>query len=218
MFLFRYDKTMFAKLTGIVDDIAEDQLVLDCKGVGYLVVTTARALDGVKIGDLLSLRIETLMGEDFIRLYGFKSADEQRWFRLLLSVQGVGARVALAILTVLSPEKLAMSIAAQDKIMLGQANGVGKKLAERIVIELKDKAAKEAIGGDFTPQATHDKSSATTKTGGLLSDVISALTNLGYRPVDALAAAQRAQGKLPADADLGTLIRVALKEAMSAQT
>jgi holliday junction DNA helicase RuvA len=209
---------MFAKLTGIVDDIADDQLVLDCKGVGYLVSATARTLDGVKIGDPLSLRIETLMGEDFIRLYGFKSGDEQRWFRLLLSVQGVGARVALAILTVLSPEKLAMSIAAQDKIMLGQANGVGKKLAERIVIELKDKAAKETIGGDFTPQAMQDKNSVPSKTGGQLSDVISALTNLGYRPVDALAAAQRAQGKLSADSDLGTLIRVALKEAMSAQS
>ncbi len=199
---------MFAKLTGIIDDLFDDQLVLDVGGVGYLVAATARTLDGLKRGDTLSLRIETLMGEDFIRLYGFKNIDEQRWFKMLLSVQGVGAKVALAILTVLPPEKLSMAIAAQDKVMIGQANGVGKKLAERLVTELKDKAAKETIG-DFTAASS---SSAAPKSGPL-TDVISALANLGYRPVDALAAAQKAQGLLPADAPLSELIRVALKQA-----
>jgi holliday junction DNA helicase RuvA len=203
---------MFAKLTGVIDDLSDDQLVLDVGGVGYLVAATARTLDGLKVGDSLALRIETLMGEDFIRLYGFKSADEQRWFRLLLSVQGVGARVALAILTVLPPEKLAMAIAAQDKVMIGQANGVGKKLAERLVTELKDKATKETIGGDFTPVANAFAGGGAPK-GGPLTDVISALSNLGYRPVDALAAAQKAQGLLPVDAPLSELIRVALKQA-----
>ncbi len=208
---------MFAKLTGTVDEVADDQLVLDVGGVGYLVAATARTLDGLKLGDRLSLRIETLMGEDFIRLYGFKSADEQRWFRLLLSVQGVGAKVALAILTVLPPERLALSIAAQEKAMIGQANGVGKKLAERIVTELKDKAAKEAVSADFAPTVAAIGAPVRSATGGVLADVISALTNLGYRPVDALSAAQRAQGKLPADTPLAELIRVALKEASASQ-
>ncbi len=204
---------MFAKLTGVIDDIAEDHLVLDVNGVGYLVAATARTLDGLHIGDTLALRIETQVGEDHFRLFGFKEASEQRWFRLLQSVQGVGARVALAILSVLPPDRLAAAIAAQDKATLGQASGVGKKLAERLVTELKDKAAQESWS--TAPKNGSDKASSPA-VPAIGADALSALINLGYKPIDAQSAVQAALAKTGSDIPVGDLIRASLKEAAGA--
>jgi holliday junction DNA helicase RuvA len=201
---------MFAKLTGTVDDIAEDHLVLDVNGVGYLVSLSARSLDGLHMGDAISLRIETQVGEDHIRLFGFRTADEQRWFRLLQSVQGVGARVALAILSVLPPDRLAAAIAGQDKATLGQASGVGKKLAERLVTELKDKAAQETWAAPVAG-ANGTNSIAAIPAAG--ADALSALINLGYKPFEAQQAVQAALAKSDAAIPVGDLIRAALKEA-----
>jgi holliday junction DNA helicase RuvA len=195
---------MFAKLTGLIDEVAEDHLVLDCGGVGYLVFASARSLDGLRAGDKLSLRIETMVGEDHIRLYGFRSAGEQRWFRLLQSVQGVGARVALAILSVLPPERLSLAISEQDKASLGQASGVGPKLAQRIVTELRDKAGAMPVTGSAVIEALPQ---------GAAADAVSALVNLGFQP----ALAQRAVAKVRAaqgdDLPLGALVKAALREA-----
>jgi holliday junction DNA helicase RuvA len=202
---------MFAKLTGLVDDLAEDHLVLDVGGVGYLVAATRRTLDALHTGDAISLRIETMVGEDHIRLFGFRDGQEQRWFRLLQSVQGVGSRVALAILSVLPPDRLAPAIAAQDKASVAQANGVGKKLAERIVTELKDKAALESSG--TSSLSVGHVSVGNEKLPAASADAISALMNLGYKPLDAQAAVQQALAKSGADLDVGALIRAALKEA-----
>lgn len=204
---------MFAKLTGTVDDITEDHLVLDVKGVGYLVAATARTLADLHVGDAVSLRIETQVGEDHIRLYGFRSSDEQRWFRLLQQVQGVGARVALAILTILPPDRLTLAIAAQDKAALGQASGVGKKLAERLVTELKDKAGQmKWTTGALTSGAP--VGSAAVPIAG--ADAVSALINLGYKAMEAHQAVQAALAKSAPDVPVGDLIRASLKEAAGA--
>jgi holliday junction DNA helicase RuvA len=199
---------MFAKLSGTVDEIAEDHLILDCGGVGYLVFASSRTLDGVHSGEPLSLRIETHMGEDHIRLYGFRGHDEQRWFKLLQSVQGVGARVALAILSVLPPERLATAIAAQDKVSVAQASGVGPKLAQRIVTELKDKAGALSVA-----TITSALSGNAPKVSGILGDAMSALTNLGYAPAAAHRAVSTALGTLGDDAALSAVIKAALQEA-----
>jgi holliday junction DNA helicase RuvA len=199
---------MFAKLTGTIDDIAEDHLILDCGGVGYLVFASSRTLDGLRSGETLSLRIETHVGEDHIRLYGFRAGEEQRWFKLLQSVQGVGARVALAILSVLPPERLAAAIAAQDKASVAQANGVGPKLAQRIVTELKDKAGALSVA-----TITSALGGNASKASGILGDAMSALTNLGYPPAAAHRAVSAAITKLGEEAALGSVIKVALQEA-----
>ncbi len=199
---------MFAKLNGTIDEIAEDHLILDCNGVGYLLFASSRTLDGLKLGERLSLRIETHVGEDHIRLYGFHSTDEQRWFKLLQSVQGVGARVALAILSVLPPERLAAAIAAQDKASVAQSNGVGPKLAQRIVTELKDKAGTFGIA-----MITSVVGNAPVKATGQLADAMSALINLGYQPGVAHRAVSLAITNLGEGATLGTVIKTALQEA-----
>ncbi len=202
---------MFAKLTGVVETIAEDHLVLDVNGVGYLVAATTRTLDGLHIGDSVALKIETQVGEDHIRLYGFRDGEEQRWFRLLQSVQGVGARVALAILSALPPDRLAPAIAAQDKATLGLANGVGKKLAERIVTELKDKAAQMT----WTSVAVAANGAKITAPAAPAAgaDAVSALINLGYKPFEAQQAVQAAMAKSATELPVGDLIRASLKEA-----
>jgi holliday junction DNA helicase RuvA len=199
---------MFAKLTGTIDDIAEDHLILDCNGVGYLVFASSRTLDGLHAGEPLSLRIETHVGEDHIRLYGFRHADEQRWFKLLQSVQGVGSRVALAILSVLPPERLAAAIAAQDKASVAQANGVGPKLAQRIVTELKDKAGALSVATITSALAGN-----APKASGILGDAMSALINLGYQPGVAHRAVSVAITQLGDGAALGAVIKSALQEA-----
>ena len=203
---------MFAKLRGAVDTIGEDTVIIDVNGVGYLVHASSRTLSQLPpVGQTMSLFIETQVREDAITLFGFAKQEDQRWFKLLTSVQGVGARLALSILSALSPAELSAAVAHQDKAAVARANGVGPKLAQRIVIELKDKVG--AILPDFevAPAAKGGAASA----GSVLADAVSALVNLGYRPAEASTAVSVAKGKVGEDASLDALIKASLKEAMS---
>lgn len=201
---------MIGKLSGIVDTLASGHLVLDVQGVGYLVQASQRTLSKIgQKGQPASLLIETAVREDAITLYGFADAAEQQWFKLLTSVQGVGAKAGLAILSVCSPEKVALAIAAQDKAILTQADGVGPKLATRILTELKDKAANIELGPSAKPVSYKEISNA-EEAVGLDQDAVSALVNLGYARGDAYSAVMRARGK--ANDNLQDLIRLALKE------
>ncbi|OYY71584.1 Holliday junction ATP-dependent DNA helicase RuvA [Sphingomonas sp. 28-63-12] len=196
---------MIAHLKGRLDSTGIDHAVIDVGGVGYLVGASARTLAAIgPLGEAVMLHTEMLVGEDFLRLVGFASAGERDWFRLLTGVQGVGARVALAILSALEPEDLVRAIAAQDKAMVARANGVGPKLAERIVRELKDKVGGIALGG-----AVHGVPIAE----GIGADAVSALLNLGFRPAEAAGAVKAAEDELGAGATLDTLVRLALRKA-----
>jgi Holliday junction DNA helicase RuvA len=192
---------VIAMLAGTVDHTGDDSLVVDVNGVGYLVFASSRTLaKAPSRGEPLRLLIETHVREDHIHLYGFADEAEREWFRLLTTVQGVGARIALAILSALSPEALATAIAAQDKAALTEAEGVGPKLGQRIVSELKDKVGGIALG----PAAPMPLAAA--------SEAVSALVNLGYPRSDAHAAIAAASRRLGAEAALDALIRAALKE------
>lgn len=197
---------MIAHLKGRLDATDVDHAVIDVGGVGYLVGASSRTLAAIgPVGEACTLFTEMLVGEDFIRLVGFARAEERDWFRLLTGVQGVGARVALAILSVLEPAELARAVGAQDKAMVARANGVGPKLAERIVRELKDKVgAMPALGAAAAVQAMPVGASA---------DAASALLNLGFRPAEAAAAVQAAEDELGAGATLDALVRLALRKA-----
>ncbi len=204
---------MIGKLSGIIDSFADKHLILDVQGVGYVVNASSRTLANVGgKGEAASLLIETQVREDAITLYGFASEAEQAWFRLLTSVQGVGAKAGLAILTVCPPERLAIVIAAQDKAGLTQADGVGPKLATRILTELKDKAAGLDLGtsGFVADSSAPANQSALTENSGVDQDAVSALMNLGYGRADAYSAVMKA--KAEANDNLQTLIRLALKE------
>lgn len=197
---------MIAHLNGQLVGLGADSAVIDVGGVGYLVGASAKTLAALGApGEAVMLHTEMLVGEDFIRLVGFASAGERDWFRLLTGVQGVGARVALAILSVLDPGDLARAIAAQDKAMVARANGVGPKLAERIVRELKDRVGDIALG----PGAGRAAASAQ----GAAADALSALTGLGFRPGEASAAVAAAADELGEDASLDALVRLALRKA-----
>lgn len=195
---------MIAKLKGILETSAADHAVIDVQGVGYLVAASSRTLDALgPVGGDVTIHTEMLVGDDFIRLIGFASASERDWFRLLGSVQGVGSKVALALLSTLETAELQTAIAASDAAMVARAPGVGPKLASRIVNELKDKVGGIAIAsGGVAPVA-----------GGASSDAVSALLNLGFKPAEASAAVAAAQGELSADAGLDALVRTALKKA-----
>ena len=198
---------MIAKLRGRLDSVGDDWLVVDVGGVGYLVFASARTLSAAPpMGGDLDLFIETHVREDHIHLYGFASGRERDLFRLLLTVQGVGAKVALAILSILEPDALETAIAAQDKAAIAQASGVGPKLAGRIVNELKDKVAAAALAGAARPAL------AAVAGGDRAGDAVSALVNLGYRPSEAHGAVATAANDLGADADVAALIRAGLKE------
>lgn len=198
---------MIAKLRGRLDSVGDDWLVVDVGGVGYLVFASARTLSAAPpMGGDLDLFIETHVREDHIHLYGFASGRERDLFRLLLTVQGVGAKVALAILSILEPDALETAIAAQDKAAIAQASGVGPKLAGRIVNELKDKVAAAALAGAARPAL------AAVAGGDMAGDAVSALVNLGYRPSEAHGAVATAANDLGADADVAALIRAGLKE------
>lgn len=201
---------MIAKLKGIVDSLGEDWVVIDVGGVGYLVYASRRTLSQLpSVGEAASLMIETHVREDHIHLFGFTTTRERDWFRLLQTVQGVGARVALGILSVLDPDGLSQAIAAQDKTAVSRANGVGPKLAQRIVNELKDKIAGLAMPmgkAGSTPAALVDGDDRA------VSEAVSALTNLGYKPTEAFAAVSRARQDMDGKADVGALIRAGLKE------
>lgn len=195
---------MIGKLTGIVDIVGEDQLLLDVNGVGYQVFASARTLGRLPAkGSGVALMIETHVREDQIRLFGFIDQAEQEWFRLLLTVQGVGARHGLAILSALPPQELAKAIAAQDKASLARANGVGPKLAGRIASELREKVDAISLGPVLV--ATE---------GGLETpseDAVSALVNLGYSRSEAFGVVAEASRRLGDKAEVEVLIREGLK-------
>lgn len=205
---------MIAKLKGLVDSSGEDWVIIDVNGVGYLIFCSGRTLSRLpKMGEATMLLIETHVREDHIHLYGFFDSPERDWFKLLTTVQGVGAKVGLAILSALSADDIVHAIAAQDKKVLTRANGVGPKVATRILTELKDKAGAIALGSVGTTDAgSTDKGAAPTGFGGALMEAASALTNLGYGRSEALAAVSKANKKLGGDGDLQSLIREALAE------
>ena len=201
---------MIAVLTGRLDSKGEDWAVVDVGGVGYLVFCSTSTLERLApVGDTVRLEIETHVREDHINLYGFADATEREWFRLLITVQGVGARVALAILTVLSPTDLTQAIAAADKAVVSRANGVGAKLAARIIAELKDKVGALPVSFDARSSARSNGAEAPVSVN---EDAISALTNLGYGRTEAFSAIARAGGKLGEDPPLDDLIRAGLQE------
>lgn len=202
---------MIAKLSGILDSAGQDSLILDVAGVGYQVFASGRTLSRAGLeGDPLSLLIDTHVREDHIHLYGFVDAAEQQWFRLLTTVQGVGARAALAILSACPPDQLGFAIASGDAVALRRADGVGPKLATRIVTELKDKAGKIDLG--MQPKGVRMASAAPAPSvANLDQDAVSALINLGYGRSEAYAAVAQVKQKHE-DADISTLIRFALKE------
>ena len=204
---------MIAKLKGLIDSLGEDWAVVDCGGVGYLVACSTRTLARLEAGTAASLFIETHVREDAIQLYGFLETGERDWFRLLTTVQGVGSKVALSILSVAAPEQLLQIIAAQDKVGLTRANGVGPKLALRILTELKDKAGKIALSGFSVSGGTVTLPGALPMpvATGRMEDAVSALVNLGYKRLEAFQAVGEAARELPEDADASTLIRAALK-------
>ncbi len=207
---------MIGKLTGLIDTITEGYLLLDVNGVGYVINASGRTLSRIgSKGDPASLLIDTNVREDAITLYGFADASEQQWFRLLTSVQGVGAKAGMAILSVCPPERVGLAIAAQDKAALTQADGVGPKLATRILSELKDKAANMDISlaashGGAPVSTPASQATSAPENAGLEQDAISALINLGYARSDAYTAVHKASSE--ANDNLQTLIRLALKE------
>lgn len=207
---------MIGKLTGTLDNVAGDAALIDVNGVGYVVHAASRTLSRLgPAGTPVSLLIETHVREDAINLYGFWDHTERDWFRLLTTVQGVGAKVALAILGVLSPDDLSLAIASQDKTAVTRAPGVGPKLAARIVAELKDKAGGIALGaGAIVPvPAVNGSGKVNGKAErGPVEDAVSALVNLGYRRAEAFGAVAKAARELGERASLDALIRAGLKE------
>ena len=218
------DNDMIAKLRGIIDTIGEDFCIVDVNGVGYLVYASAKTLAKLNRGKEASLRIETVVREDSISLFGFFDAWEKEWFLTLTKVQGVGAKVCLSILSALSPSQLSQAIAAQDKTSFTRANGVGPKLAARIVTELKDKIVTiplSAETNDFAKGMDMDANEETAnyednivamaENPNLMEDAISALVNLGYQRLEAYRAVNKAMADGQAQ-DVSTVIRLALKE------
>ena len=197
---------MISKLTGIVDSTGDDWTVIDVGGVGYQVFCSSRTLGRLVPGEATSVVIETHVREDHIHLYGFIDEGERDWYRLLTTVQGVGSKVALGILSALSADELVQAVAAADKASMTRAPGVGPKLATRIVSELKDKVAGIALG----PVVVGGSDGGAV--GGATSDAVSALVNLGYNPSQALGAVSHAAGKLGADAEAEALIKAGLAE------
>ena len=202
---------MIGKLKGLVDSYGDDHVILDVQGVGYLVHCSGRTLQALpKAGEAAALFIETFVREDMIRLYGFATPAEKSWFLLLQNVQGVGSKVALNVLSTLSPAELANAVALGDKVMVARANGVGPKVAARIVAELKDKApgfasVDPAVAG-LAAQIEERQAPAP------VADAVSALVNLGYAQIQASAAIAAALREAGEGADTAKLIRLGLKE------
>ena len=197
---------MIAHLNGHLAATGIDHAVIDVNGVGYLVGASAKTLAALgSLGEFVTVHTEMLVSEDSIRLMGFASADERNWFRLLTSVQGVGAKVALAILSIPSPAEVQPAVARADAAMIARANGVGPKLAQRIVNELKDKAGGIALGGGGA--------GAAIPASGAANDAVSALLNLGFKPAEATTAGNAASDGLGPAAGLGALVRLALRKA-----
>ena len=196
---------MIARLHGILAETSADGAIIDVHGVGYQVQASSRTLDALgPIGGDVTLLTELQVREDGWTLFGFGSSGERETFRILTSVQGVGGRVALAILSVFNPEELATAVSRGDKAMVARANGVGPKLAQRIVNELAGKLGAPALAGSVGAPAPR---------GGAAADALSALANLGFKPAEASAAVNAAQDELGPDAGLDALVRMALRKA-----
>ncbi len=205
---------MIGKLRGVVDAAGADHAIIDVGGVGYEVVCSSRTLSALPApGEPVTLSIETHVREDAIKLYGFLSEAERGWFRLLQSVQGVGAKVALSILSTLDPAQLANAIALQDKAMVSRAPGVGPKVALRIVNELKDKAPPLAFSlAAPAPVGAPGGAKPASPAPSAGAEAVSALVNLGYAPLQANAAVSAAMTKSGDAARVEDLIRLGLKE------
>jgi Holliday junction DNA helicase RuvA len=202
---------MIGKLKGTVDSFGEDWVVIDVGGVGYQVFCSARTLQRLPVaGEAAVLSIETYVREDVIRLYGFANDVEREWFRLLMTVQGVGAKVALGVLSVLDPGALATAIALRDLTAIARAPGVGKRVAERIAGELKDKAPAFADADPAVLRTAAEVREA--RAAGPVSEAVSALVNLGYPQLQATTAVTVATRAAGEDASTETLIRLGLKE------
>jgi Holliday junction DNA helicase RuvA len=196
---------MIGKLSGIVDSIQDDTVILDVGGVGYLVQCPSSTLSRLAAGAHASLMIDMKVSDDAIKLYGFGSAEEREWFRLLQTVQNVGGKVALSVLSTLSPRDLQRALALSDKAMIGRAPGVGPKLALRIATELKDKAPAMMMQGDGETHAP------VTAPRGPAADAVTALVKLGYSEGQAAEAVARAANDLGDNAETGVLLREALR-------
>lgn len=206
---------MIGKLKGVVDAFGEDWVLLDVNGVCYEVHCSPRTLASLpQVGEATTVAIETHVREDQIKLFGFATDAERAWFRLLQSVQGVGAKVALAVLGTLSPQDLANAVALQDKAQVARSPGVGPKVAQRIVSELKDKIPNMVLSGQ--PGAAIAEVGATPPPDApAAADAVSALTNLGYAHAQAAAAVAAAQRKAGDESETAELIRLGLKELAS---
>jgi holliday junction DNA helicase RuvA len=205
---------MIGKLKGLVDSFADDSVLIDCGGVCYEAFCSSRTLQALpRVGEASVVFIETVVREDMIRLYGFSSEAEKAWFNLLMTVQGVGARVALAILSVLSPSEISSAIALQDKAMMGRASGVGPKLAVRLVTELKGKVP--ATGGIDAGTLGLQSALGEGLASGNITDAVSALTNLGYSSAQASAALARIVAREGDSTPTEKLIRLGLRELSS---
>jgi Holliday junction DNA helicase RuvA len=198
---------VIAKLKGIVDSVDTDSAVIDVGGVGYLVSASSRTLRDLAVGGTVAMLVETIVREDAIALYGFLDTAERDWFRILTTVQGVGAKVALSILSTLSPEEIARAIAAQDRATLSRPPGVGPRLAARLATELKDKAAAFGVA-----PAAKGVEAPTVAMGSVNEDAVSALVNLGYKRIEAFGAVARVSQRLGDGAKLDAVIRAGLQE------
>lgn len=199
---------MIARLSGRLEEVGTDWAVIDVAGVGYLVHCSARTLAALgEVGEACRIHTDLQVSENDMRLLGFAEGAERDWFRLLTGVQGVGSKVALAILSALSAGELRDACASGDAAMVARANGVGPKLAGRIVNELRDKAGALPGGG------AGGAAGAPMRVSGASADAVSALENLGFKPAVAARAVAEAQGELGEGAGEGELIRVALKRA-----
>lgn len=204
---------MIGKLKGIVDAVGEAHALIDVNGVGYEVLCSARTLRILQVGALATLAVETHVREDAIRLYGFTSEVERAWFRLLQTIQGVGAKVAVSVLGTLAPQELANAVALGDWAAVEQSPGVGKKLAQRIVAELKDKGPALTVAGLNGKAAIGVPGAAKAPPpGDAAAEATSALTNLGYQAGQAAAAVAAAMKELGDAADTAKLIRRGLRE------
>ena len=200
---------MIARLNGIAELLGDDRVIIDVGGVGYLVFCSGRTISHLPVDRVpVQLHIETHVREDHIHLYGFADASEHEWFRLLTTVQGVGARVALAILSVMGPDDLLRAVASGDKAAVLRANGVGPKLAGRIVLELKDKAGGLALG----PAAAISAFGSGQPGAAVDADAVSALVNLGYGRSEAFGAVAKVGNRLGEETALPELIRAGLEE------
>jgi len=209
---------MIARLKGIVDEIGDDWVVVDVNGVGYLVFASGRTLGNLVVGEATVIFIETHVREDHIHLYGFADAVDRDWFKLLTTVQGVGAKVGLALQGVLSPDEVSRAIMSGDKTAITRAPGVGPKLASRIISELKDKVGSLTLGQTLQAEVGATSAGGAVGAPNDISDAVSALVNLGYSPSQALGVVSEASGELGEAATVGALIKAGLTKLAPSDT